>query len=141
MCTKSAKKFKSLCDDNLCRKSALVRKSNHSVMTALSEKCVSDRQQVVAKCIMDNDDRPICTELLYYVRSAKLKVQTLRTLYLSQAVLIFSRPFNILFLHINLKTFSWVRHCIIFSQIECQRKGNTEQQFRKSFSRRILALS
>ena len=46
---------------------------------------------------MDNDDRPICTELLYYVRSAKLKVQTLRTLYLSQAVLIFSRPFNILF--------------------------------------------
>ena len=70
VCTKPAKKFKSLCDDNLCRKSALVRKSNHSVMTALSEKCVSDRQQVVAKCIMDNEDRPICTELLYYVKSA-----------------------------------------------------------------------
>ena len=70
VCTKPSKKFESLCDDNLCRKSALVRKSNHSVMTALSEKCVSDRQQASAKCIMDNDDRPICTELLYYVKRA-----------------------------------------------------------------------
>ena len=49
-------------------------------MTAPSEKCVSDRQLASAKCIMDNDDRLICTELLFALALWQLNMMILITM-------------------------------------------------------------